>query len=227
MQGLPNMTVVVPCDVVETRKATNYLLLEHKGPKYIRFAREATPIVTDEKTPFVFGQANVIRLRREGPNFLSAFNTVLAASYKNENEDLSIVACGPMVPEAMRAAYILKKEFGYETRILNIHTLKPIDAEAIVRAAAETGAVVTAEEHQIGALAWRVSGILTECPELYGRPVITGAIGVKDRFGDSGAPWELIKEFEVSAEHIAHKAVELMAVKKKPQVRREEVSLAR
>jgi transketolase len=227
MQGLPNMTVVVPCDVVETCKATNYLLLEHKGPKYIRFAREATPIVTDEKTPFVFGQANVIRLRREGPNFLSAFSTVLAASYKNENEDLSIVACGPMVPEAMRAAYILKKEFGYETRILNIHTLKPIDAEAIVRAAAETGAVVTAEEHQIGALAWRVSGILTECPELYGRPVITGAIGVKDRFGDSGAPWELIKEFEVSAEHIAHKAVELMAVKKKPPVRREEVSLAR
>jgi transketolase len=227
MQGLPNMTVVVPCDVVETRKATNYLLLEHKGPKYIRFAREATPIVTDEKTPFVFGQANVIRLRREGPNFLSAFNTVLAATYENENEDLSIVACGPMVPEAMRAAYILKKEFGYETRILNIHTLKPIDAEAIVRAAAETGAVVTAEEHQIGALAWRVSGILTECPELYGRPVITGAIGVKDRFGDSGAPWELIKEFEVSAEHIAHKAVELMAVKKKPPVRREEVSLAR
>jgi transketolase len=227
MQGLPNMTVVVPCDVVETCKATNYLLLEHKGPKYIRFAREATPIVTDEKTPFVFGQANVIRLRREGPNFLSAFNTVLAATYENENEDLSIVACGPMVPEAMRAAYILKKEFGYETRILNIHTLKPIDAEAIVRAAAETGAVVTAEEHQIGALAWRVSGILTECPELYGRPVITGAIGVKDRFGDSGAPWELIKEFEVSAEHIAHKAVELMAVKKKPPVRREEVSLAR
>ena len=73
MQGLPNMTVVVPCDVVETRKATTYLLLEHKGPKYIRFAREATPIVTDEKTPFVFGQANVIRLRHEGPNFLSAF----------------------------------------------------------------------------------------------------------------------------------------------------------
>ncbi len=226
MQGLPNMTVVVPCDVVETRKATNYLLLEHKGPKYIRFAREATPIVTDEKTPFVFGHANVIRLRHEGPNFLSAFDTTLAASYKNENEDLSIVACGPMVPEAMRAAYILKKEFGYETRVLNIHTLKPIDAEAIVRAAAETGAVVTAEEHQIGALAWRVSGVLTECPELYGRPVITGAIGVKDRFGDSGAPWELIKEFEVSAEHIAHKAVELMAVKKKPPVRREEVSLA-
>jgi transketolase len=222
MQGLPNMSVVIPCDVVETRKATNYLLLQHKGPKYIRFAREATPVVTTENTPFVFGQANVIRLRREGPNFLDAFETVLAAAYKNEDEDLSIVACGPMVPEAMRAAYILKKEFGYETRILNIHTLKPIDAAAIVRAARETGVVVTAEEHQIGALAWRVSGILTESPQLYGVPVITGAIGVKDRFGDSGAPWELIKEFEVSAEHIALKAVELMAVKKKGPVEREQ-----
>jgi transketolase len=214
MQGLPNMSVVVPCDVVETRKATNYLLLQHMGPKYIRFAREATPVVTDEKTPFVFGQANVIRLRREGPRFLEAFETVLAASCKNE-EEVSIVACGPMVPEAMRAAYILKKEFGYQTRILNIHTLKPIDAEAIIRAACETGVVVTAEEHQIGALAWRVSGILTESPQLYGVPVITGAIGVKDRFGDSGAPWELIKEFEVSAEHIAHKGAELIAFKKK------------
>jgi transketolase len=140
---------------------------------------------------------------------------VLAASCNNEEEDLSIVARGPMVPEAMRAAYILKKEFGYETRILNIHTLKPIDAEAIIRAACETGVVVTAEEHQIGALAWRVSGILTESPQLYGLPVITGAIGVKDRFGDSGAPWKLIKEFEVSAEHIAHKAAELIAFKKK------------
>jgi transketolase len=103
MQGLPNMSVVVPCDIVETRKATDYLLLQHVGPKYIRFAREATPIVTDENTPFVFGKANVIRLRRESPNFLDAFETVPAASFDNEAEDLSIVACGPMVPEAMRA----------------------------------------------------------------------------------------------------------------------------
>jgi transketolase len=113
----------------------------------------------------------------------------------------------------MRAARILKLEFGYETRVLNMHTLKPIDAAAVIRAAKETGIVVTAEEHQIGALAWRVSSLLTESPELYGEPVITGAIGVKDRFGDSGAPWDLVKEFEVSAEHIAHKAVELMAIK--------------
>ncbi|MGA7049653.1 MAG: transketolase [Candidatus Sulfotelmatobacter sp.] len=215
MQGLPNMSVVVPCDVEETRKATNYLLLQHVGPKYIRFAREATPVVTNEKTPFVFGKANVIRLRGEAANFAEAFETRLAAGYENEREDLSIIACGPMVPEAMRAAYILKRDYGYETRVLNLHTLKPFDAEAVIRAAHDTGVVVTAEEHQIGALAWRVSAILTESPDLYGLPLITGAIGVKDRFGDSGAPWELIKEFEVSAEHIAHKAAELMAFKKK------------
>ena len=212
MCGLPNMVVSVPCDSIETRKATDYLLLQHVGPKYIRFAREATPIVTKEDTPFVFGTANVIRLRRPDEQMIDAFDTVLAPEYRNEHEDLSIIACGPMVPEAMRAAYILKQEFGYETRVLNIHTMKPIDEAAIVRAAKETGVVVTAEEHQIGALAWRVSSVITESAELFGTPVITGAIGVKDRFGDSGAPWELIKEFEVSAEHIAQKAVELVAI---------------
>jgi transketolase len=214
MCGLPNMSVVVPCDAIETRKATDYLLLEHVGPKYIRFAREATPIVTREDTPFVFGQANVSRMRYEAPEMTDAFETVLASGYEDECEDLSIIACGPMVPEAMRAAWILKREFGYETRVVNIHTMKPIDEAAILRAAKETRVIVTAEEHQIGALAWRVSGILTESPELYGVPFLTGAIGVKDRFGDSGAPWELIKEFEVSAEHIAQKAVELLTIAK-------------
>jgi len=213
VMGLPNMQVVVPCDSVETRKATTHLLLRQPGPKFIRFAREATPIVTTEETPFIFGKANVIRLRHDSEDFIDAFETVLAEEYANEREDVSIIACGPMVPEAMRAAYILKQEFGYETRVINLHTLKPIDSVAIVRAGKETGAIVTAEEHQIGALAWRVSGILTETPKLYGVPIITGAIGVKDRFGESGYPWELIKEFEVSAEHIAQKAAELMAVK--------------
>ena len=214
MQGMPNMSVVVPCDAVETRKATDYLLLKHVGPKYIRFAREATPVVTSESTPFVFGKANVIRLRGEKANFIEAFETQLAEQYKDETEDLTIIAIGPMVPEAMRAARILKLDYGYETRIINMHTLKPIDAEAVIRAAQETGVIVTAEEHQIGALAWRVSSLLTESRELYGRPVITGAIGVKDRFGDSGAPWELVKELEVSAEHIVRKGLELIEIKK-------------
>ena len=214
MCGLPNMSVVVPCDIEETRKATDYLLLRHSGPKYIRFAREATPIVTSAGTPFVFGKANVIRLRGEAGNFAEAFGTQLASDYENEEEDLTIIACGPMVPEAMRAAWILKTEFGYETRVVNLHTLKPVDEQAILRAAHETGVIITAEEHQVGALAGIASRVITEAPTLHNVPVITGAIGVQDRFGDSGAPWELIKLFEVSAEHIARKAIELIGVKK-------------
>ena len=210
MCGLPNMSVVVPADSVETRKATAYMLLEHEGPKYVRFAREATPIISTEATPFVFGKANVIRLRKECENFVDAFETCLAENYADEHEALTIIACGPMVPEAMRAAWILKKDFGYETRILNMHTLKPLDREAILRAARETGAIVTAEEHQVGALGWQVAGVILEDPSLMHHPVLAGYIGVLDRFGDSGAPWELVKEFEVSAEHIAHKAAKLM-----------------
>src|SRR5579864_4388814 len=213
MCGLPNMSVVVPCDAIETKKATSYLLLEHVGPKYIRFAREATPVVTKAETPFVFGKANVIRLRHTDVNFADAFETRLASEYENESEDLTIIACGPIVPEAMRAAFILQQEFGWETRIINMHTLKPIDEDAAMRAAKETGLIITAEEHQIGALAWRVSGIITGSPELYGSQVLTGAVGVHDRFGESGAPWELIKEFEVSAEHIAEKAAGLMKLR--------------
>jgi transketolase len=213
MMSLPNMTVVVPSDSVETRKATASLLLHHVGPKYIRFAREATPVLTREDAPFVVGKANVVRLRRESGMMIDAFEHVLAEEYMSEDEDLTIIACGPMVPEAMRAAWILKNEFGYETRVINMHTLKPLDEAAVVRAAGETGIIVTAEEHQIGALAWRVSGVITSRKELYGKPVLTSAIGVKDRFGDSGGAWELIKEFELSAEHIAVKAGELMSVK--------------
>ena len=216
MMGLPHMSVVVPCDVVEARKATTHLLLHHQGPKYIRFAREDTPVVSSESTPFVFGKANRIRLRHAAANFIDAFESRLDEECGNEGEDLSIIACGPEVPEAMRAAWILRQEYGYSTRILNMHTLKPIDSQAIIRAALETGAIVTAEEHQIGALAGRVSSVLTESPHVYGHPVMTAAIGVKDRFGDSGAPWELVKELEVSAEHIAAKAVELIAHKIEP-----------
>ncbi len=212
--SLPNMNVVVPCDSIETMKATQRLLLDVCGPKYIRFAREATPIISTEQTPFVFGKANVIRFRGERPRFIDAFQTCLASDYRDEQEDLSIIACGPMVPEAMRAAWILQREFGYQSRILNLHTLKPIDREAVLRAARETRVIVTAEEHQIGALGWRVAGLIMEDVESLKSPVIAGYIGVNDRFGDSGAPWELVKEFEVTAEHIAHKAAELMKAKK-------------
>jgi transketolase len=210
--GLPNVVAVVPCDVVETRKATEYLLLSHTGPKYIRFARESTPVVTNPDTRFVFGKANVIRFRREAARFIDAFETQLAEEYRDEGEDLSIIACGPMVPEAMRAAWMLKTEYGCEARVINMHTMKPFDGKTVVRAALETHVVITAEEHQIGALAWKASHVMTSSTELFGVPVITGAIGIKDRFGDSGAPWELIREFEVSAEHIAREALRLLHV---------------
>jgi transketolase len=215
MCGLPNMTVVVPCDFAETRRASEYLLFQHKGPKYVRFAREATPIVTTEDTPWEFGKANVIRYRGEQAQFIEAFETRLAQDYKNENENLSVIACGPSVPEAMRAAYILKEEFGIETRVVNMHTVKPLDKDAIVRAALETGIVVTAEEHQVGGMGNQIAAVIGQAKELYGKPVLVGMIGVQDRFGESGAPWELVKEFEVSAEHIAAKAKELYDFTKK------------
>ncbi len=207
--GLPGMNVSVPCDALETERATEHLLFNITGPKYIRFAREATPVVTRPDTPFVWGEPNVYRYRGEKPNFIDAFECKLANEYDSENEDLTIIACGPMVPEAMRAAWILKEEHGVETRVLNYHTLKPFVPDQAIRAAAETGIIITAEEHQVGGLANWVSHHLHAAPELYGVPVAFGAIGVKDRFGESGEPWELMWEFEVSGEHIAARAKEL------------------
>ena len=209
------MIVGVPCDSVETKRMTKHLLLDVPGPKYVRFAREATPVITTNATPYVHGKANVIRYRGAKPRFIDAFEHTLASDYKNENEDVTIVACGPSVPEAMRAAYILKEEYGIETRIINMHTIKPLDNEAVVRAAAETGCIVTAEEHQIGGLGNVVSSAILCGRGFYPHSLLFGMIGVKDRFGESGAPWELVKEFEVAAEHIAQKAKELFNQKKK------------
>jgi transketolase len=209
------MHVCVPCDAIETKKATKYLLFNIVGPKYIRFAREATPIVTREDTPFVWNVPNIYRYRKEKEYFIDAFDIYLGNEYENENEDLTIIACGPMVPEAMRAAWMLKEEYGIETRIINLHTLKPINKEVIIKAALETGIILTAEEHQIGGLANRVCNVLCAAKELYGKKLLVDYIGVKDRFGESGQPWELMWEFEVSGEHIAAKAKELVDYKNK------------
>ncbi len=215
MCGIPNMSVEVPCDSIETKRASEHLLFKVKGPKYVRFAREATPVVTDMKTPYKFGKANVIRLRKIKPKFKDAFEHTLASKYKNENEDIAIIACGPSVPEAMRAAWILRAEYGIETRVLNVHTVKPLDKVAIVKAAADTGVVVTAEEHQIGGFGNKVAAAIVGSERVYGKPTIVGMIGVDDRFGESGAPWELVKEFEVSAEHIVVEAKRLYDLKMK------------
>jgi transketolase len=98
--------------------------------------------------------------------------------------------------------------------VVNLHTLKPLDKKTIIKAALETGAVVTAEEHQVGGLGNYVSSTILEAKEVYKKPILFGMIGVKDRFGESGQPWELIKEFEVSAEHIAQKAKQFFDLKK-------------
>ncbi|NPV49279.1 MAG: transketolase [Armatimonadetes bacterium] len=204
---IPGFSMIVPCDSRETERAT-LAIAEVPGPGVVRFAREATPVCTREDTPFVFGQANVIRFRGEADNFADAFETCLASDYESENEDLAIIACGPMVPEAMRAAYILKLERGIETRILNVHTVKPLDRVAIVAAAADTGVVITAEEHQVGGFGNLVAGAI--CQGDLSRPVKLRMVGVRDTFGESGQPWELMKFFGLTAEHIAQTALELL-----------------
>ena len=203
---LPNMTLIVPCDSIETEKLTKQGLLDVVGPTYLRYAREATPVVTNANTPCVLGKANVMRFRGKQPNFADAFETVLASDYKAENEALCIIACGPMVPEAMRAAVILKETKGIETRIVNIHTVKPIDKQAISAAANEVGCIITAEEHQVGAFGGMVASVIN----CNARPVKMDMVGVQDRFGESGQPWELMKAFELTAEHIVKKSLALL-----------------
>lgn len=207
---LPNMKMVVPADSLETAKATEELLLNIKGPKYIRFAREKTPVVTREKTPFIFGKSNIYRFRGEQENFIDAFEITLAEKYKNEKEDLTIIACGPEVPEALKAAWILKKEYGVDTRVINMHTVKPLDKKAIIRAAEETGKIITAEEHQKGGLGNQIAGVIMEAN--LKKPVKMAMVGVEDRFGETGESWELIYYFGLSGEHIAKRAISLLQV---------------
>lgn len=206
---LPNMHLEVPCDSVETDKATEACILQVVGPAYIRYAREATPIVTNASTPYRFGVANVIRFRGEQPRFIDAFDQVLSTDYKGEGEQLAIIACGPMVPEAMRAAWMLKKRNGIETRVINVHTVKPIDEAAILAAANEIGTIITAEEHQVGGFGNIVAGIAAK-RTIHTKPLRIAQIGVQDTFGESGMPWELMKLFQLTAEDIAQKALAMV-----------------
>ncbi|MDD4052295.1 MAG: transketolase [candidate division Zixibacteria bacterium] len=210
MCGLPNMTVSAPCDAIEVKKATRALLFDIVGPKYIRFAREATPIITRPETPFVYGKGNIHRFRGEKEDFLDAFDIYLAEQYPDEHEDLTLVACGPETAEACRAAWILRQDYGLETRVLNLHTVKPLDRAAIIRAARETGAILTCEEHQVGGLGNWVASSVLGTPELAGKKILFDMLGVADRFGESGKSWQLIKEFGLSAEHIAARAKKLL-----------------
>jgi transketolase len=189
---------------------TRALLFDVVGPKYLRFAREATPLVTKADTPFRFGEGLIFRLRRESDRFADAFDITPASDYDDEQEALTIISCGPETAEALRAAYILKQEHNVDSRVLHLHTIKPLDSDAITRAATETGVVLTAEEHQVGGLGNRVAAVIARACGGRGSVPRFDMIGVEDRFGKSGPPWELVKEFGLAAEHIASKAKSLL-----------------
>ena len=205
---LPNMKIIVPCDSVEAEKAT-IVMKEINGPVAIRLAREATPVITERGTAFEFGKANIFRYRKKSDRFIDAFEVIGADNYSPEGEDLAVIACGPILAEGLRAAYILKEEYGIETRVINLHTVKPIDKDAIISAARETGLIITAEEHQVGGFGNIVAGVIAEdkSPDSGCRVKM---IGVKDRFGESGQPWELMKLFELTAEFIARSAIDII-----------------
>jgi len=185
MRVLPNMKVIVPCDAIETRKAT-IQAAEVWGPVYVRFGRPPVPTLTKEDTPFVLGKAITMR----------------------EGKDVAIFACGIMVYEALEAAKELHKK-GISARVINLHTVKPIDEEKIFEAARETGAIVTAEEHQLS------GGFGSAVAEVVGKqfPVPVEMVGIKDRFGESGSPQELMQDFGLTRFDIV-KAVERVAKRK-------------
>ncbi len=183
---IPNLIVLVPCDAVEGEKAT-IKAGELKGPVYLRFGREKVPTITTEKTPFEIGKAEVYR----------------------KGKDVTIVACGIMVFEALVAAEELNKE-GIEATVINNHTIKPIDRETLVMAAKETKAVVTAEEHQIqGGMGSAVAEVLSE--EF---PVPIKFVGIQNRFGESGEPEELLEKFGCTSKNIIKAVKEVLENKK-------------
>ncbi len=186
MRALPNMTVVVPCDAIEAKKAT-IASAAYKGPVYFRLGRSKVPVMTTEKEPFEIGKAKILR----------------------DGSDVSIIACGYEVYEAMVACDILKKE-GIKARLINLHTIKPIDSNVIKAAARDTGAIVTAEEHTI------IGGMGSACSEVLAQefPVPMEFVGVKDRFGESGSPDKLFEMFGLTAKYIAAAAKKAIARKK-------------
>jgi transketolase len=179
MRVIPHMMVVVPCDSVQTKKAT-LALSEKWGPTYLRFGREKSPVVTTEATPFEIGKAQIFR----------------------DGTDVAIVACGILVYNALIAAEELAKEDGISCLVLNNHTVKPMDEAAVVEVAQRCGAVVTVEEHQVHAgMGSRVAEILAQK-----HPVPIEFVGVHDTFGQSGDPMELIEHYGMGTNSIKEAA---------------------
>ena len=174
MRTLPNMTVLVPADAIEMEKAV-FAAAKYNGPVYIRTGRLPTDICTDENTPFEIGKANILK----------------------EGADAAVIACGIMVPQAVLAAEELAKE-GIHIRVVNMHTIKPLDTEAVLAAARDCGAVVTAEEHSIiGGLGSAVAEVLAD-----GSHVPFERVGIMDRFGQSGKPPILFEAYGLTAKEI-------------------------
>ncbi len=186
MRVLPSMRVICPADANEARKAT-FAIAEYKGPIYLRTSRVPLPLLTKEDDPFVIGEAKLMR----------------------EGKDVTIIACGAMVSESLRAAEILKTS-QIEARVVNMHTIKPIDEKMIIRSCQETGALVTAEEHQIfGGLGSAVAEVVVKhCP------VPMEIVGVNDSFGQTGTPQQLLKEYHLKDSDIARAVTKVLARKK-------------
>lgn len=186
MRTIPNMTVIVPADGVET-KAAIHAITKIDGPVYVRLGRLAVPTINDEASyEFQIGKGVTLK----------------------EGTDVTIIATGLMVSEALEAAKELEGQ-GIKARVINIHTIKPIDTEIIIKAAKETGAIVTAEEHNIiGGLGSAVAEVISE-----NAPVPLKRIGTNDTFGESGKPAELMKKYGLTKENIISAVTEI--IKKK------------
>ncbi|HBM76328.1 MAG TPA: transketolase, partial [Clostridiaceae bacterium] len=183
MRSIPNMVVINPADAVET-KAAIFAAAEHKGPVYIRLGRYGVPVIYDEADyKFELGKSITIR----------------------DGKDVTIIAAGVLVSEALKAYDILNKE-GISARIIDMHTIKPIDKDAIIKAAKDTGAIITAEEHSIiGGLGSAVAEVLSE-----EYPVIMKRIGLNDVFGQSGQAGELLNFYGLSADNIVAEAKKII-----------------
>ena len=181
MRVIPGMTVICPADANETRKAV-FAAAEMEGPVYIRLARLATPVF-EEDYPFEIGKANVLR----------------------EGTDVAVFATGLMVSEALKAADLLAAQ-GVSAAVINVHTVKPIDADCVTEWARKCGRVVTVEEHSvIGGLGDAVAGVLMGKVDCAFRK-----IGVQDQFGQSGKAWEVLAEYGLTAPQIAESLKEMV-----------------
>jgi transketolase len=187
MRVLPNMTVLSPCDATQTKKAIIAAIEEMDSPVYIRFGREAVPDFSNPDAKFKIGKGEIFR---KGTN-------------------ISIIATGHMLWEALEAAKILEKE-NINAEIINIHTIKPIDKDLIIKSAQKTNAVVTAEEHQT--MAGFGSAVIEILAENY--PVPIEMIGIKDTFGESGTPEELVRKYKLKASNIVEAAKRVIKRKK-------------